>query len=108
MTKSNHAPLLPCPFCGSQAHISDITHGSNYIKCWNELCLTDAKAYGDNEEEAIKYWNTRYLPPDIVHRVNNWDKLVEALRYAQPLVKAMKVPVVRELVEEALKLTKGE
>ena len=47
--------LLPCPFCGGHANLI-IEMGEHYIKCM--MCYTTT-GWKDNEESAIKAWNTR-------------------------------------------------
>ena len=47
--------LLPCPFCGGHANLV-IEMGEHYIKCM--MCYTTT-GWKDNEESAIKAWNTR-------------------------------------------------
>ena len=47
--------LLPCPFCGGHANLM-IEMGEYYIKCM--MCYTTT-GWKDNEESAIKAWNTR-------------------------------------------------
>ena len=47
--------LLPCPFCGGHANLM-IEIGEHYIRCM--MCYTTT-GWKDNEESAIKAWNTR-------------------------------------------------
>jgi hypothetical protein len=62
-------PLLPCPFCGSQASVyQEIWHEKIY---WNVACTeancfcypSDTEASYETEESAIKAWNHRTPPP---------------------------------------------
>lgn len=66
MTKSNHTPLL------------ELHEGEDYIEIYND----------DNNDPDVRYTHLvckfpskqqRRIAALIVHRVNNWDKLVEAL-----------------------------
>lgn len=70
--------LLPCPFCGGEAELNfpldiqpvidengayidaDITEIPSYAYC--SACGASADTYED-EENAIKAWNTRQAPP---------------------------------------------
>lgn len=51
--------LLGCPFCGEDPYYGGNEHGGRYtIECdegGNHLC----SAHADNEQDAIKLWNTR-------------------------------------------------
>ena len=52
--------LLPCPFCGSQPVVEQtgFSGRARYIYCNRDDCLRP-KAVGENEEAAIRSWNTR-------------------------------------------------
>lgn len=60
--------LKPCPFCGGKAKIvEDEWYGSNgrsisyTVRCDNISCdMESSTGYVDDEERAIKKWNTRY------------------------------------------------
>ncbi len=50
--------LLPCPFCGSEAHVWRYFEGRYAVHC-NE-CTARLALYGDHpKEETIAAWNTR-------------------------------------------------
>jgi len=53
--------LLPCPFCGSVAHIIDMNSGRYHIKCSQCPC-TVGSVWGNEEtiEYLIKKWKTRF------------------------------------------------
>lgn len=50
--------LLPCPFCGGEAHISVSSDGYG-IECANDRCLDMIFDQLPSEAEAIAAWNTR-------------------------------------------------
>lgn len=50
--------LLPCPFCGGEAHISVSSDGYG-IECANDRCLDMMLDQLPSEAEAIAAWNTR-------------------------------------------------
>lgn len=49
--------LLPCPFCGGEAHITnfEVFGGVRYVIC--EDC--GARMQKPTEQEAVTAWNTR-------------------------------------------------
>ena len=56
--------LKPCPFCGGEAHITEITAGTGQayygVTCSNEMCLASrTNAVSRFAFEAAKAWNTR-------------------------------------------------
>lgn len=57
MSDSN-ATLLPCPFCGDEAHISMSSDGYG-VECWNRRCIDMQLEEIPTEAEAIAAWNTR-------------------------------------------------
>lgn len=53
--------LLPCPFCGSNAHITHKNCASR-VECKNRFsdCSMNMRTHHKaTDEEAIKAWNTR-------------------------------------------------
>lgn len=51
--------LLPCPFCGGEAHVERIgKSGYFYVSCNTPYCCDFGKA--DTEADAIAAWNTRH------------------------------------------------
>ena len=50
--------LLPCPFCGGEAHISASSDGYG-VECWNRSCIDMQMEEIPTEAEAIAAWNTR-------------------------------------------------
>lgn len=50
--------LLPCPFCGGEAHISASSDGYG-VECWNRRCIDMQLEELPTEAEAIAAWNTR-------------------------------------------------
>ena len=60
--------LKPCPFCGSEATITEHmpkVHGKPQwqIGCEEDFCLMSPGAYGfGSKKQAIKAWNTRTRP----------------------------------------------
>lgn len=50
--------LLPCPFCGGEAHISASSDGYG-VECWNRRCIDIQLEQIPTEAEAIEAWNTR-------------------------------------------------
>ena len=56
--------LLPCPFCGTQPIVEQtgFSGRARYIYCNLDDCLRP-KAVGENEEAAVRSWNTRATPP---------------------------------------------
>jgi predicted RNA-binding protein with TRAM domain len=68
--------LLPCPFCGAQAHpvwhTLENTWGVHCTECTGQLYYI-----GLSTEEAIAAWNTRTASP------GNWQETVNELAAAQ-------------------------
>lgn len=64
--QSDNAELLPCPMCGSHAHVRDarIPEGSRLRAYWVEcvICEVGTK-YHDSAQGAVTVWNTRALLP---------------------------------------------
>jgi hypothetical protein len=65
--------LLPCPFCGGEAHVYRFDRKLWHAEC-NDLFEDDEKdrcnglacAWGESKAQAIEKWNTRYhIPPPI-------------------------------------------
>lgn len=50
------AALLPCPFCGSEAHLDDFG-GSWWVECGS--CHANAGHYHETAEVAQAFWNRR-------------------------------------------------
>lgn len=55
---SDETTLLPCPFCGGEAHISASSDGYG-VECWNRRCIDMQMEEIPTEAEAIEAWNTR-------------------------------------------------
>ena len=55
--------LLPCPFCGGEADISDEGNDTEperyWAYCTNPSCFVEGTAVYATEAEAIAAWNTR-------------------------------------------------
>lgn len=51
--------LLPCPFCGSKAEISQTYRYTWVVSCSNEDCPCLCGIELDTKEDAEKFWNTR-------------------------------------------------
>lgn len=72
--------LLPCPFCGGEAHVElhrfyeektkDFTSKTYGVICDN--CHTSGRQFYESEEEAIKAWNTRKPMQEIVKKLEEW------------------------------------
>lgn len=63
--------LKSCPFCGSEAKITDTEPYA--VECANEGCQIDGPCHG-NKAEAIAAWNRRASPApssDLVERLRN-------------------------------------
>lgn len=52
--------LLPCPFCGGEAHFAASSDGYA-VECDGELCLRNAMQEHPSEEYAALWWNTRSI-----------------------------------------------
>lgn len=52
--------LLPCPFCGGDAHLAWYNYGEEHVvvECENFNCLS-AVCGAKTPEEAVKRWNSR-------------------------------------------------
>jgi hypothetical protein len=54
--------LLPCPFCGGQAHMEP-WHGGGpnkrMISCIEDNCMVNPQVTGSNSRLAARSWNTR-------------------------------------------------
>lgn len=55
---SDETILLPCPFCGGEAHVIVSSDGYG-VECWGELCTKNQLEEIPTEAEAIAAWNTR-------------------------------------------------
>ncbi len=58
--------LLPCPFCGSEAVVSNsgTFRGLFSIGCQKEHCLQPATHWSRDPESCAQTWNLRYKPVD--------------------------------------------
>lgn len=52
--------LLPCPFCGGEAHFAASSDGYA-VECDGELCVRNAMQEHPSEEYAALWWNTRSI-----------------------------------------------
>ena len=50
--------LLPCPFCGGEAHYRDM-EVADYVTCTNPVCEVVVEAIGVGKQDAFRNWNTR-------------------------------------------------
>lgn len=59
---SEWSDLLPCPYCGEKPEIEkysdEYDDNTTRISCKNEDCI-GSHCWQDDEETAIKTWNTR-------------------------------------------------
>lgn len=55
---SDETTLLPCPFCGGEAHMSASSDGYG-VQCWNRRCIDMQMEEIPTEAEAIAAWNAR-------------------------------------------------
>jgi len=64
---SDEMTLLPCPFCGGEADISDEGEGTEPYRFWayctNGKCFVEGTPAFETENEAIEAWNTRAERP---------------------------------------------
>ena len=51
--------LLPCPFCGGEAHVTCSPDDPQYSVVNCESCGLQAQWHYDGEEDTIVHWNTR-------------------------------------------------
>ena len=53
--------LLPCPFCGGEAHVgwTDFDSGVIFVECETCGMYCEPKDCYANEPKAIEAWNTR-------------------------------------------------
>ena len=51
--------LLTCPFCGSEAEISQTYRYTWVVGCANDDCPCWCGTEFDTKEEAVNFWNTR-------------------------------------------------
>jgi hypothetical protein len=60
--------LLPCPFCGAKAVLTNVRMSGYTFKvgCYNETCWRPGTDGFDSEKVAIEAWNKRIPPPDDV------------------------------------------
>lgn len=57
------ADLLPCPFCGGEAQLSEGI--SYYVFCPD--CGAEGPWDDDGRDKAVNGWNARYLPKSAPH-----------------------------------------
>ena len=60
------ARLLPCLFCGGEAHFAASSDGYA-VECDGELCLRNAMQEHPSEEYAALWWNTRSITAAAVY-----------------------------------------
>ena len=53
--------LLPCPFCGGSAALTDEHETWFMVQCGNDKCPMDEIYFIGDEAECIKRWNNRSL-----------------------------------------------
>lgn len=53
--------LLPCPFCGSKAHLKTTTFGDSMVENYRVGCENghDIDCWDEDKIKAIAYWNDR-------------------------------------------------
>lgn len=53
--------LKPCPFCGGEAHLSDMNeYGEYLVECVNDFCNVMPSTFPfRTEDAAIEAWNRR-------------------------------------------------
>ena len=57
--------LKPCPFCGADAELK-LVDGLYWVQCGGMECRVTSCTDGINDdEEAIKWWNTRPTEPEV-------------------------------------------
>lgn len=59
MTKLDHLPKLPCPFCGSTGLLIRLTDAVERfrVECREAMCCMGPWRF--SEESAVKVWNIR-------------------------------------------------
>ena len=67
----DESELLPCPFCGEQASLTNVRMSDQEFRigCYNELCWRPGTDYYSCKETLIKLWNTRTAPPDTLNLI---------------------------------------
>ncbi len=62
--------LKPCPFCGGKAELTEWHGGNEYSHGWWVIC-EECGVYADfhtsEKRVAIKAWNERSEPADMIH-----------------------------------------
>lgn len=80
--------LLPCPFCGGEAHTHDFSwHASQFAghifanPYWQVICSECRAAIGDfdTRDEAIEAWNTRSEIPRLTCELEETESYSNAL-----------------------------
>jgi hypothetical protein len=79
-TASSEQPeLLPCPFCGGKAVLTNVRMSDYMFKvgCYNELCWRPGTDYFTSEADAIAAWNRRVPSsgqpePETGERIEGW------------------------------------
>ena len=63
--------LKPCPFCGGEAHIAELSNGSQFITFYTVNCNQIAHCFGSDsnswygdKDQAIEAWNRRATDGD--------------------------------------------
>ena len=52
--------LLPCPFCGGEAHMESKHYGdTHYWRAWCQTPFCAFMSVAPTEQQAIEAWNTR-------------------------------------------------
>lgn len=58
MNNKTNTELLPCPFCGSEAHLYESQDGYWYVACIE--CINQTTHFFNGKDVVIERWNRRY------------------------------------------------
>ena len=94
--------LLPCPFCGGEAHLTEFIgldkKMNYYVECGSVVCgVYPETTLFDTQEEAIEQWNTR----------KPMERIVEQLEDKKWNIHDWRDKWRNEIIDECIEVVKG-
>lgn len=65
MQEAQEIELMPCPFCGGEATISDCINWGKHVPYIECLQCAASSSMAATLEEVIAFWNNRWMPDDV-------------------------------------------